>query len=93
VKWTFEVATMARVHNFDLNMGHGSAFANSDYGHTINWGGITSVVDADTGEPDTDWTVESASGFDYSQPVQVPEPASVLLAAIGCVASLAIARR
>jgi hypothetical protein len=92
VKWDFGVTAKAIVNNFDLNMGSGLASSLGDYGHTITWGGITSVVDADTGEPDTDWSVESASGFDYAHAAPEPEPASIVLAAIGSIAVAAVAR-
>lgn len=49
-----------------------------DLKHTLNWGGITSVTDADTGEPIAGWSVQSASGVNYANPI--PEPAAALLA-------------
>jgi hypothetical protein len=93
VQWTISVSAHAIVNNFDLNSGGGSAGGSANYYHTVNWGGITSVVDADTGEPDTDWSVESASGFDYAHAAPEPEPASIVLAVIGSIAAAAIARR
>jgi hypothetical protein len=51
-------------------------FAGS-FGHTLAWGGIDSVNDATTGEPITDISFTSASGFDYTTPV--PEPSSLAL--------------
>ena len=53
----------------------GSASSSADYSHTLDWGGISSVVDAN-GDPITDWTVTSASGFDYALPYAVPEPST-----------------
>jgi hypothetical protein len=85
------VGASARVTNVDLNNGTGTASGTALYEHTINWGGISSVVDSVTGEPDTDWSVTSASGFDYTN--AVPEPSSIVLAAIGCIACLAVAHR
>ncbi|MEZ6073231.1 MAG: hypothetical protein R3C10_23915 [Pirellulales bacterium] len=55
---------------------------NADFGNTLTWGGITTVQDAITGEVIDDWTIESVSGFDYSQPFPVPEPSSFVLFAI-----------
>jgi hypothetical protein len=79
VGWRFDVGSTAFVQNMDLvNLGKGSANAITDFSHTFDWGGITSVVDAATGQPITDWTLESASGFDYTH--AVPEPGSLLLA-------------
>jgi len=69
------------------------AVINADYSRTLNWGGITSVVDMATGEEVQGWTVSSASGFDYSKPFGVPEPSSILLLASGLCARLALGRR
>ena len=51
----------------------------AEFQHTLRWGGIESVRDATTGEPITDWTITSDSGFDYSKPADVPEPTSAIL--------------
>jgi len=61
-------------------------FAGS-FGHTLAWGGIDSVNDATTGEPITDISFTSASGFDYTTPV--PEPSSLVLLSLGCLALFA----
>jgi hypothetical protein len=65
----------------------GIAIGTAFFGHTFTWGGITSVVDADTGQPITDWTLTSASGFDWMNaapgPSTVPEPSTLGLAALG----------
>ena len=47
--------------------------------HTLRWGGVTSVVNADTGMPLEGWTLTSESGFDWSKPYPVPEPSSLVL--------------
>ena len=62
---------------------------NADFGHTITWGGITSVTDAATGQPVTGWSIASASGVNYANPV--PEPASAL--PLLALAAVAIRRR
>jgi hypothetical protein len=81
VFWNFNVASATSVQNKDLGMSNGFARASSQFSHTMAWGGITSVIDKNTGQPVTDWTLDSASGFDYSQPfVEAPEPSSILLA-------------
>jgi hypothetical protein len=74
--------TYASVGNDDLvNHRGGSATAILDMGHTFTWGGITSVTDADTGEPITDWTLTSASGADWAH-AAVPEPGTAALAVV-----------
>jgi hypothetical protein len=64
----------------------------ASFGNTLRWGGISSVIDLSTGQPITDWTITSASGFDYSQPA-VPEPSTAALLAIGWVVSWLARRR
>ncbi len=56
----------------------------ADYSHTLSWGGISSIVDANTGQPLSNWSVRAASGVNYAN--AVPEPGSaalLLLAAVG----------
>ena len=55
-------------------------FAN-DSSKTLNWGGITEVLNPATGAPITNWTLTSESGFDYTKPFPVPEPAGLALLA------------
>ena len=45
---------------------------------SLHWGGIESLTD-EFGNSIDDWTITSASGFDYSKPFGVPEPSSVAL--------------
>ena len=84
VKVTLELQASAQVHlNLSSNRqgpGHGEASAH--FGHTLRWGGITSVVDSATGQPIESWAVTSDTGFDYSKPF-VPEPASAVLLLLG----------
>jgi hypothetical protein len=86
VFWNFDVASFAGVQNIDLNMRTGFARTNATFGHTMTWGGITSVIDKGTGQPITDWALDSASGFDYSKPFSaIPEPASVCLLSLAAL--------
>jgi hypothetical protein len=64
----------------------------ASFADTLLWGGISSVTDLATGLPVLDYTVTSASGFDYSKPAPTPEPSSGMLAAAG-IGLLAIWRR
>jgi hypothetical protein len=72
--------------NFSVREGaHASADFRGDFTGSLDWGGITSVVNARTGLPLAGWTVTSMSGFDYSQvfpPVPEPSSMSLLLAAL-----------
>jgi hypothetical protein len=52
----------------------------ADFGHTITWGGITAVTDVATGQPVSGWSITSASGVDYANPVPEPGSAATLLA-------------
>jgi hypothetical protein len=67
--------------NFSVAQGaHGFAEFEGDFDSSLDWGGITSVVNARTGQPLAGWTVTSKSGFDYSQVFPpVPEPSSLAL--------------
>lgn len=70
--------------SFPTGPGFASAFFAGDYSNTLAWNGITSVANFVTGQPIVDWTVSSASGFDYSQPYRgVPEPSSLILLSVG----------
>lgn len=67
--------------NFSVQQG---AFAAAEFDgqfmRSLDWGGVTSVVNARTGQPLANWTVTSRSGFDYSQVFPpVPEPSSLVL--------------
>lgn len=67
--------------NFSVAQGaHGFAEFEGDFRSSLDWGGITSVVNARTGQALAGWTVTSKSGFDYSQVFPpVPEPSSLAL--------------
>jgi hypothetical protein len=73
-----------------LNAQGGTAEAVLSLGHTFTWGGITSVTDADTGEPISNWTLTSTSGTDWAT-AAVPEPSSLVCIA-GGIALLALGR-
>jgi hypothetical protein len=70
-----------RGHSAATPTGSSTSVFTSDYFNTATWGGISKVVVAASGEPIEDWAIESESGFDYSRPFTVPEPASPLLVA------------
>jgi hypothetical protein len=57
-------------------------FSTVDFGHTMFWGGITSLTDAN-GNPVDNYTLTSLSGFDYRfaavPAAAVPSPSTVLL--------------
>jgi hypothetical protein len=90
---TYQMTAQANgsVSDGDLANGKiGFSMANSAFEHTLSWGGITSVTDAN-GNPITGWSITSASGFDYTQPA--PEPSTGVLVAIGGIAVAIAARR
>jgi hypothetical protein len=64
-----------------------------DFSHTLAWGGITSVVDAATGEPLSEWSIVSSSGINYANPIPEPSAATLLLLASVLVCRRSIGRR
>jgi hypothetical protein len=64
--------------------------ASADLGSTLEWGGILELRDG-AGNLVTDYAVTSESGTDWSQPV--PEPATVVLVAMGLLPLATAARR
>ena len=76
-------AAVSSARYVDAGIGTASSVFNASFENTLEWGGITSVTDADTGEPITDWSVTSESGFDYSQVYPAPLPSSVILLVSG----------
>lgn len=56
-------------------------FAESDFEHTLRWGGITAVLDAQ-GQPVSGWTITSLPGLDLTL-AAVPEPQPWMLLSIG----------
>lgn len=71
-------------------VGFGSATFDTAFDHTLSWGGITKVTDVATGAAILDWTVVSASGFDYTQSFPLPEPVPVPPALVNMLAGLAL---
>jgi len=63
-----------------------SAQAVGDLGHTLRWGGISAVLDQ-YGNAVTTWSVDAASGTDYSVAIDVaapvPEPGTWALLLVG----------
>jgi hypothetical protein len=85
--------SLAQVSDHDTttpNRNGGSAITYLNMGDTFTWGGITSVTDADTGEPISDWTLTSASGTDWAT-AATPEPSTLVCAASG-IALLGLGR-
>lgn len=92
----FEMSATARSFAGGLLAGPGSVFAESivDMGHTLAWGGVTSVLDA-AGQPVTHFSmVGLGSGVDFRLPfvTAVPEPAGGAMALAG-LALLMVWRR
>jgi hypothetical protein len=69
----------------------GTAEYVANISHTLSWGAITSVTNASTGEPVTNWRVTSSSGFDYNQSFPLPEPSSFAL--VIAAVSICVLRR
>jgi hypothetical protein len=81
IDYTMEVsgsAMVSRPFRFAPNT-HSVAevYFDADFTHTLNWGGITSVTDTQTGAPIEGWTITSASGVNYAN--AVPEPAGMMV--------------
>ena len=76
---------------FPVGVGIGLASFDVAFNHTLSWGGITSVTNAITGVPILDWSVNSASGFDYSQSFDLPTAVPLPAAWANLLAGLAMA--
>lgn len=70
-----------------------SAVGSADYSHSLLWGGITGVFDAN-GDPVDMISATSASGFDYTRAYvsAVPIPAALWLFVSGTLGLFAVAR-
>lgn len=73
-----------------LSPGFAHASFGAHFSNTLEWGGITKIVDRRTGDEITDYHITSAAGFDYTQTFSIPEPNAVVLMFVG---ALAIVRR
>jgi hypothetical protein len=72
-------ATMQINDSIPQNDLDGRGSASSEYFHTLLWGGVSSAFLSDSGQPMPDgYSIPSESGFDYSQPFVVPEPANLV---------------
>ncbi|MBA3483934.1 MAG: PEP-CTERM sorting domain-containing protein, partial [Pirellulales bacterium] len=54
----------------------------AEVARSIDWGGLVGVFDFFTGERLDNYTITSASGFDYTRPFGVPEPSGIVLMSI-----------
>ena len=63
----------------------GAAEVSGEFSNSLEWGGILSVRDAVTGVEVHDYTITSASGFDYTKSFdqQVPEPSCTIMLIVG----------
>jgi hypothetical protein len=72
-----------------------SAVFFGDFIGTLSWGGISSAKNKGTGEALTNFSLTSASGFDYTQAFVEPEPsgAKLALTAVALVVAPGLAQR
>ena len=83
---SFSVSLFAEAKASDFGARHTyTVGAAADFAHSANWGGITSLTDAN-GVPLTGVSVISPSGVDYTRPI--PEPGAGLLVLAGCAVIL-----
>ncbi|MDH4392609.1 MAG: PEP-CTERM sorting domain-containing protein [Aquabacterium sp.] len=64
-----------------------TADAFGEFGHTLRWGGVQQVLDAN-GNAVSDWTISAESGIDYAvaNTAAVPEPSTWLSMLLGLLA-------
>lgn len=93
--WTqvhLQMWTRVRV---DVSAGPGGGYidhhGDSDFSHTLRWGGISSVLDS-SGQPIADWTIQSVPGVDLTV-AAVPEPQQWALWLCGLVGLGALSHR
>jgi hypothetical protein len=64
----------------------------SDFSHTLKWGGISAVLDA-SGQTVQNWTVQSLPGINLVTPVPEPDNWILMLAGLGITGWMARQRR
>lgn len=64
----------------------------SDFSHTLKWGGISAILDA-SGNPVSGWSVQSVHGVDLTTPVPEPSTWAQMLAGLGVFGWLVRRRR
>jgi hypothetical protein len=64
----------------------------SDFSHTLRWGGISAVLDA-SGQSIQNWSVQSLPGIDLTTPVPEPGSWALMLAGVGLLAWLLAPQR
>ena len=93
ISYRLEVDTAAGGSTGDTVGDTITASAIGDVGQTLDWGGISSVTDPVTGDPITNWSITSDSGFDYTRAFATPEPATWILSVQGLLLCIAMLRR
>ena len=94
IGFTLEVLASGHANrNHQLSPGPVEGSLLALYRNSVTWGGISGVMNAETGDPVENWTIASESGFDYSRPYGVPEPASLLLIGLALCCSIGLQAR
>lgn len=91
LSYTLDIVATASGSTFVGGTGT-AADAYADFSHTVLWGGISGVFDAN-GVPVTAFSLSSTSGFNYAQAAVVPVPAAVWLFGSGLLGLIGVARR
>lgn len=93
--WTGAESKVQPGYNAQVGISH---YAESDFAHTLRWGGVSAVLDAN-GQPVSDWNIESLPGVNLRVSAlpagAVPEPGTfaLLLAGLGVMGWLLARRR
>lgn len=91
LSYTLELFAYPSASSFDGGLGI-AADGFVDYSHTLSWGGITGVYDAN-GNPVLNFTASSTSGFDYLTSATVPLPSAIWLLCSGLLGLFGLVRR